>query len=474
MILPSGPAALWLVLPLGAACLIIAWTLLIAGRGSPGRTATVRRSARLWTWLAVAALTIGLAGQLELPDAHGGLATFREWTLVDGLVVLAWLAALGSALRLGIRPAGNWIRGVGAILLAGGLAAGVIGFVATMALSEHRRADLCAGQTAALDGWSAALREIQPVAGPRFTAREAELAIGTKRSAAIVLRPLDRQYFSGPRLSGEPARDAGWNGELAVAVSASRTGLECLGVDLWWRPLVTWFRYGAVLAALGAGLLAAAALLSVWWRRGARVRIGHRREVRGPHQSFTAARTGSPGKPLAIAAVLALGGYALSLLASPAELEPPAFTGGPALLAARLAVNQGRPPTERWHVVADAMARHGQFGEAASVLRATVAANPRSAMAWLAMGDALYAHAGGRLSRAAVLAYDRADAAAAAAGAVPPLLVGTAMERSGRRELAVQWWQRKLARAPEIAPWRAELEQRLARAQAGAEQSRVR
>jgi cytochrome c-type biogenesis protein CcmH len=99
---------------------------------------------------------------------------------------------------------------------------------------------------------------------------------------------------------------------------------------------------------------------------------------------------------------------------------------------------------------------------------------PRSAMAWLAMGDALYAHAGGRLSRAAMLAYDRADAAAAAAGAEPPLLVGTAMERSGRTDLAAQWWQRQLARTPQAAPWRAGLEQRLARAASATKQTRVR
>ena len=474
MILGNGPAPLWLATALGAAWLTIAWTGLIAGRSSPGRTASVRRSARLWAWLAVAGLTLGMAGQLEQADARGGLATFREWSLVDGLVVLAWLAGLATALQLGIRPAADKTRGIGAILMAGGLAAGLIGLVATMALFEHRRAHLCLGQTAALDGWTAALRQIQPVAGPGFTAREAELAIGTKRKAAIVLRPLDREYFSGPGISDEVVRQVDWNGELAVGASASSAGLECLDVELWWRPLIAWFRYGSGLAALGAALIAASSFMSLRWRRAARVRIAHRREIRGPDQTFATARAGSPGKPLAIAAVLALGGYALSLLATPAEPEPRSFIGGPALLAARLAVNQGRPPTERWHVVADAMARHGQFGEAASVLRGAVAANPRNAMAWLAMGDALYAHAGGRLSRAAMLAYDRADAAAAAAGAVPPLLVGTAMERSGRTDLAAQWWQRRLARTPQTAPWRAELEQRLARVASAAKQTGAR
>ena len=172
---------------------------------------------------------------------------------------------------------------------------------------------------------------------------------------------------------------------------------------------------------------------------------------------------GLPWKPAGIALLLGLGGYALlghsGVLSAAHRSSSVQFAGGPALLAARLQVNEGRPPTERWIIVADAMARHGQFGEAASVLLGSVDTDPGNAMAWLALGDALYAHSGGRLTQATTLAYDRADAAAAKV-ALAPVLVGTAMERSGRLRLAAFWWQRRLSLAPKAAPWRGELERR--------------
>ncbi len=168
-------------------------------------------------------------------------------------------------------------------------------------------------------------------------------------------------------------------------------------------------------------------------------------------------------KTAGLALLLGLGGYTLQGRPDvPSALHRASaaqFTGGPALLAGRLQVNEGRPPTERWMVVADAMARHGQFGEAAAVLLGSVNTDPGNAMAWLALGDALYAHSGGRLTQATALAYDRADAAAAKV-ALAPVLVGTAMERSGRLQLAAFWWQRRLALAPKAAPWRGQVEQR--------------
>lgn len=172
---------------------------------------------------------------------------------------------------------------------------------------------------------------------------------------------------------------------------------------------------------------------------------------------------GLPWKPAGIALLLGLGGYALlghsGVLSAAHRSSSVQFAGGPALLAARLQVNEGRPPTERWIIVADAMARHGQFGEAASVLLGSVDTDPGNAMAWLALGDALYAHSGGRLTQATTLAYDRADAAAAKV-ALAPVLVGTAMERSGRLQLAAFWWQRRLALAPRTARWRGQVERR--------------
>ena len=83
------------------------------------------------------------------------------------------------------------------------------------------------------------------------------------------------------------------------------------------------------------------------------------------------------------------------------------------MIAARQSLFGGPHADNRWLVIADALARHGQFGEAAQVLKGAVDKEPHNAEAWLALGDALYGHAGGEMVAAAELAYDRADQTAA-------------------------------------------------------------
>jgi cytochrome c-type biogenesis protein CcmH len=93
------------------------------------------------------------------------------------------------------------------------------------------------------------------------------------------------------------------------------------------------------------------------------------------------------------------------------------------------------------------MARRGRYADAAEILLGAVKASPRGSEGWLALGDALYAHAGGVLTPAAALAYDRADRAGLASFAARPL-AAEAMERSGRLELASQWRKRGVPARP--------------------------
>lgn len=113
-------------------------------------------------------------------------------------------------------------------------------------------------------------------------------------------------------------------------------------------------------------------------------------------------------------------------------------------------------------IVADALARQGQYANAAAMLREAVRANPRDAEAWLALGNALVEHADGALTQPALLAYRRAaelDPGSAAAGN----FIGFALIRQGRLMEARQVWQSTLETAAEDAEGRAALEERLAR-----------
>ena len=152
---------------------------------------------------------------------------------------------------------------------------------------------------------------------------------------------------------------------------------------------------------------------------------------------------GAPGKP-----------------GSPTKAAESTGQNGAALVAARQAMAGGQIQGQRLLIIADGLARQGQFGDAAGVLRGAVAANPRDGEAWLALANALVGHAGGTLSPAALMAFQRAaDAAPDNPG--PPFFLGLALAQSGQLAEARRIWAELVARSPASAPWRADLTQRL-------------
>jgi cytochrome c-type biogenesis protein CcmH len=170
----------------------------------------------------------------------------------------------------------------------------------------------------------------------------------------------------------------------------------------------------------------------------------------------------------AIGAALLLGvaGYAFQARPVPAapKVAQERIVGDPAaLVKARGRVTRsGIPPNDRWVVIADALARNGQFADAAEVLRGATDADPKNAEAWLAMANALVAHADGTLTPASLYAYRRA-ASAAPEHPGPPFFLGLALAQSGRFKEARTLWTRLLAATPPDAPWHAELVDKLRR-----------
>jgi len=172
------------------------------------------------------------------------------------------------------------------------------------------------------------------------------------------------------------------------------------------------------------------------------------------------------------AAALALGLAGYALQASPGvPAAPAAGARAPgeadwAFVDARKEmVSGGTRSISNRMIVADALARQGQYANAAAMLRATVAENPRDGEAWLALGNALVEHADGALTQPALLAYRRAaEAEPTAAG--PGYFLGLALIRQGRLMEARGVWQSTLESASEDAAGRAALAERLARLEA--------
>lgn len=173
---------------------------------------------------------------------------------------------------------------------------------------------------------------------------------------------------------------------------------------------------------------------------------------------------------LAATLVAGLAGYAFhahpDLAGAP---KPPAqqVSGDPAaLVAARRDLdNQQGLPGDKWLVIGDGLARKGQFADAAGVMLGAVEANPKNGEAWLAIANALVAHADGILTPASLFAFEQAIHAEPAHPG-PPFFLGLALAQSGRFGEARNVWAELLKRTPEDAPWRADLQSRLARLEA--------
>jgi cytochrome c-type biogenesis protein CcmH len=169
----------------------------------------------------------------------------------------------------------------------------------------------------------------------------------------------------------------------------------------------------------------------------------------------------------AIGAALLLGIAGYGLQASPGLEGAPKspaqqFADDPgALVKARSALSDSElPPGNKWVVIADGLARNGQFANAAQVLLGAVEDNPNNGEAWLALANALVSHADGLLTPASLYSFQKA-ANVEPEHPGPPFFLGLALAQSGRFGEAKALWDELLERTPDDAPWHENLEMQL-------------
>ena len=114
-----------------------------------------------------------------------------------------------------------------------------------------------------------------------------------------------------------------------------------------------------------------------------------------------------------------------------------------------------------WLVFSDSLNRAGKHGAAANYLRNGVKEHPNDPDLWVGLGNALVVHADGIITPAAQFAFQKAaDINPEHPG--PPFFLGLAYAQSGKVDQARAVWTELLERSSEDAPWRADLESRLA------------
>jgi cytochrome c-type biogenesis protein CcmH/NrfG len=115
----------------------------------------------------------------------------------------------------------------------------------------------------------------------------------------------------------------------------------------------------------------------------------------------------------------------------------------------------------QWLTTADGLNRSGDHALAVDVLREGIKQNPDSPDLYVGLGDALTEHAGGLVTPAARLAFQRA-AQIAPNHPGPPFFFGLALVQAGQLDEAANVWRALLERSPVDAPYRADLAQKLA------------
>ena len=160
---------------------------------------------------------------------------------------------------------------------------------------------------------------------------------------------------------------------------------------------------------------------------------------------------------LAAALLLALAGYA--------SQGQPGLAGTPKAQAAQAM----RPPSDfaqlrrgllgefdragAWLTTAEAAAQSGNTLSAVKMLEGQVQQSPRDMDLWLGLADALIQHAGGQLTPAAEMAFNRA-AQVAPDHPAPRFFYGLAVARMGQFDGAEQLWREVLAMPQVTENWR--------------------
>jgi cytochrome c-type biogenesis protein CcmF len=203
-----------------------------------------------------------MARRLALPVLLTATTLLAVILLAPGI---RWLPLLGLVLATGVALASLaplWKRNLrrtplfvwGMVISHLGIAVSLAGMASESAFSQERLVAARPGETVSVGPFAIRFDSVVPVAGPNWTAIEAQLTVRNGDGAAFLLHPQARMFSSPPTPTSEAAIATMWNGQLYTVLgeddSSGRWQLR-----LWWKPFVTLIWLGGVLVALG-GLLA--------------------------------------------------------------------------------------------------------------------------------------------------------------------------------------------------------------------------
>ena len=219
--------------------------------------------------LLIAATAVGAA---LWADMH--LLPYLGLALSGGLAVASLLPLRGR--RLTRTPLPVW----GMVVAHFGIAVALFGMASESAFTTERLVAKNVGDTTQVGPWKVTLAGIQPVAGPNWTAIEADMFARYDGGKAVEIKPQSRSFWAPPQVTAESALVTRWNGQL-YAVLGEQADDGRWQLRLWWKPFVPLIWYGGLLIALGGFLALLGRVASDVRRIVARDKIAYRRQRQG-------------------------------------------------------------------------------------------------------------------------------------------------------------------------------------------------
>ena len=216
----------------------------------------------------------------------GGIAVWFAASSLVGVLPLIGLALAGGLAVAAVMPlAGRKLRTVklplwGMVFAHFGVAVALFGMAADSAFTKERLVAVKTGEAVEVGPWRVKLSAVMPVAGPNWTALQADMQASYQGAVPSKLKPQARSFWSPPQNTSESALLTRWNGQLYV-VLGERAEDGRWQLRLWWKPFVPMIWYGGLLIALGGVLALLGRVASDLRRLSAREKIAYRRMRQG-------------------------------------------------------------------------------------------------------------------------------------------------------------------------------------------------
>jgi len=203
-----------------------------------------------------------LATRMAWPLLVAALMLFALVLLAPGIHILPLLGLVAAAGVALASLAPLWKRNLrrtpfyvwGMVIAHFGIAVSMAGMAAESAFTKETLVATQVGEVHRVGPYTIRLDDVQPVAGPNFTAVEATVTAQRGSGAPFILKPQTRTFPQPQTETNEAAITTVLDGQLYVVVGKpddqGRWQLR-----LWWKPFVTLIWLGGALVAFG-GLLA--------------------------------------------------------------------------------------------------------------------------------------------------------------------------------------------------------------------------